>query len=121
MGQPNSSNHGAAELGLEGELPGRPPSRPGRDRDDQERRETWPQRIFVADIAGSFLREETWSLTGRAPVRPKLQSMPPSPRARPERDGGRLFSSEGVQGTSWKPRPSSIMANRPEASAKRCR
>jgi hypothetical protein len=30
-----------------------------------------------------------------------------------------LLASEGDQGTSWKPSPSSIMAKRPEASAKR--
>ena len=30
-------------------------------------------------------------------------------------------SSAGRQGTNWKPRPSSIMANRPDASVTRCR
>lgn len=53
--------------------------------------------------------------------RPKPQSIPPSLRATPETWRPSCFSSDGDQGTNWNPRPSSIMANRPEASAKRCR
>ena len=47
-------------------------------------------------------------------MRPKLQSTPPSTRARPETCLPRFRSNEGDQGTSWKPSPSSIMAKRPD-------
>ena len=52
-----------------------------------------------------FARTSTFS---DAPMTPR--------RARPS-----SFSSAARHGTSWKPSPSSIMANRPEASVTRCR
>ena len=46
--------------------------------------------------------------------RPMLQSTPPLPRTSPDTSCPSFFSSDGDQGTSWKPRPLSIIAKRPE-------
>jgi hypothetical protein len=76
----------------------------------------WPQRIFVADMAIPF---------GRVRGRGRVAAEAPVDAAVVAGDAGdvaaELLSREGVQGTSWKPRPSSIMAKRPEASVKRWR
>ncbi len=47
---------------------------------------TWPQRIFVADITGPFIRslEDEEGSQPSPRLRPKLQSMPPSARVTPE-------------------------------------
>ena len=66
-------------------------------------------------------------ITGRCHFRPsprlrwKLQSIPPPGVNVPDTCCPNLCSSAGRHGTSWKPRPSSIMANRPDASVMRWR
>src|SRR6185312_15744573 len=105
---------GLAQFRLEGQPPGHPFGRaPNAEEDNRKNGE---------DLAPeNFGRGHRFRLSseGQRPIprlRAKLQSMPPSERAMPETWRSSCFSSEGVQGTSWKPRPSSIMAKRPEAS-----
>src|SRR5216684_2982678 len=52
-------------------------------------------------------------------LRPKLHSMPLAGIMTPETCRPRCCSRAGRHGTSWNPSPSSIMANRPDASATR--
>ena len=54
-------------------------------------------------------------------LRPKLQSTLPPGVIVPVTCRPSCCSSAGRQGTSWNPRPSSIMANRPDASVTRWR
>lgn len=53
--------------------------------------------------------------------RPKLQSTPPPGSITPETCGPSFCSNAGFQGSSSKPNPLSIIANRPEARDKRWR
>lgn len=113
---------GASEFRLKSEAPCRPLGRgPDRQQDDgEDGDDLTPENFGCGHCSRPFV------LGGIAHnpsprLRPKLQSTPPSPRATPETWRPSCFSRDGVQGTSWKPRPSSIMAKRPEASAKRCR
>src|SRR5260370_617042 len=52
-------------------------------------------------------------------LRPKFQSTPPAGIMTPETCRPRCCSRAGRHGTSWNPSPSSIMANRPDASVTR--
>jgi hypothetical protein len=68
-----------------------------------------------------------WSVTGGQSANqipnpiflPMLQVTPPPRVATPETCRSRCCSNAGRQGTSWNPRPSSIMAKRPDASVTR--
>jgi hypothetical protein len=51
--------------------------------------------------------------------RPKLQSTPPARDITPATCLPSCCSKAGRQGTNWNPSPSSIMANRPDASVTR--
>ena len=88
------------------------------------KRSRWIGSLFVLRFDSILCAADPYRSSPYRPsprFRPKPQSMPPSTRATPETWRPSCFSRDGVQGTSWKPRPSSIMAKRPEASAKRCR
>ena len=114
-----------AELWLEAEAPGRPLRRaPDRQQDDRKDGDDLaPENLGRGHRRRPFMRSMIVGISHRPSprLRPKPQSIPPSARATPETWRPSCFSRVGVQGTSWKPRPSSIMAKRPEASAKRCR
>src|SRR3546814_2272839 len=90
MGQPNSSNHGRPSCGW------KPSCQAVHCVADQVVTSTirkttriWPQRILVADIAGSFLREEWWSQ-----AEPPLAAKAPADAAVAAREAGDMARSE---------------------------
>src|ERR1700704_5107307 len=77
--------------------------------------------VIAAGGARSSCRPHRTCQSPSPRFRPKLQSTPPLGSMTPETWRPSCCSSAGRQGTSWKPRPSSIIANRPELKMTRCR
>ena len=139
---------GMAELRLEGELPSGPlRRRPHEAEDDStDEKDLAPENLgrVHGDTRSAASREADASADCEASgtrtrwrsnrtdqrcdphspsprFRPRLHSTFPPGAMTPRTSRPSSFSSAGRHGTSWKPSPSSIMANRPEASVTRWR
>ncbi len=126
---------GGPELRLVGETPGRPLGRrPNKgEHDDRDKEQLPPENLgrghrprsarpvhprndnIQAIAVARAVAQRSAGQSERSRLRPKLQSTPPGP-AMPLTCLPSSRSRDGIQGTSWKPRPLSIIANRPEAS-----
>src|SRR5260363_50325 len=123
---------GGPELRLVGETPGRPLGRrPNKgEHDDRDKEQLPPENLgrghrprsarpvhprndnIQAIAVARAVAQRSAGQSERSRLRPKLQSTPPGP-AMPLTCLPSSRSRDGIQGTSWKPRPLSIIANRP--------